>query len=390
MTWQEKNKVELRKEFIKLAMQEGTNISQLCKHFGISRKTGYKWLNRFESEDDNTLQDQSRRPLTSPEKTTLQIADKIIDIRQQHPCWGARKIKAVLLRRGVKNIPASSTIHSILVQKGFINPKIKSTSYLNRFEHEAPNHLWQMDFKGNFPYEQGRCYPLTILDDHSRFSICLQACANERGETVKPILIETFKRYGLPERINVDNGNPWGSLFDSARYTTLSIWLIRHGIQVSYSRPGHPQTNGKEERFHRTLKMELLDPFYYRDLAHIQRAFNRWRNIYNVERPHEGINMQVPADRYKVSYRGYNDRLQEFVYSDDYILRKVDVRGRIHFEGRQIFVGMPFAKEIVGIRLVHESNLDLYFCHQRLGGINLKEIPRRIIINLYSGRVTHL
>jgi hypothetical protein len=247
-----------------------------------------------------------------------------------------------------------------------------------------------MDFKGHFAYEQGRCYPLTILDDHSRFSICLQACSNERGETVKPILIETFKRYGLPLRINVDNGNPWGSLFESARYTTLSKWLIRLGIQVSYSRPGHPQTNGKEERFHRTLKMELLDSFYYRDLKHIQRSFDEWRDVYNLERPHEGINMQVPSERYQVSYRSYNDIIPEFSYSGDYILRRVCVRGRVCLEGRQISLGIPFAKELIGIRMINDSKAELFFCHQKLGAISLKDIERNVIINLYSGRVTYL
>lgn len=390
MSWQEKNKVELRKEFAHLAQKEGSNIAQLCRNFGISRKTGYKWLNRFEQDNELTLLDRSKRPLHSPDTTPQSIQEKIFNVRQKHPCWGARKIRAILLRNGIDKPPSASTIHHILQRAGLITNHNKTTSHFTRFEHEAPNHLWQMDFKGHFAYEKGRCYPLTILDDHSRFSICLKACNNERGETVKPLLIETFKRYGLPQRINVDNGNPWGSLFENARYTTLSKWLIRIGIKISYSRPGHPQTNGKDERFHRTLKAELITPQYFRDLQHIQRSFDEWRDVYNLERPHEAIGMKVPSERYKISYRPYNESIPEFIYNSDYTLRRVDCRGRIHFENRQIFVGGPFEKEILGMRSTKGSNMDIYFCHQKLGEVDLGKLPKKTIINLYSGRVTHL
>ena len=389
MSWQEKDKVTLRKEFILQARSADANIAELCRRYNISRKTGYKWLKRF--HEDNLLDDLSRRPYHSPSRLSEGLVEQILTIRKKHPYWGARKIRAILERQNIDAVPAKSVIHKVLKQHGYIKEANATNHHFQRFEHEAPNHLWQMDFKGHFAYEKGRCYPLTILDDHSRFSIKLNACQNEKGETVKPILIDAFRFYGLPERINVDNGNPWGSLFECARYTTLSVWLIRLGVKVSYSRPYHPQTNGKDERFHRTLKLELLEANYFRNIDHIQSKFDEWRNIYNLERPHEGIGMRVPADRYQISYRRYPETLPDIEYAKDYVIRKVDTRGRIHINNRQIFVGAPFAKEPIGIRhQVNSDVLEVYYSHQKLGEIDLHLNSKNTITNLYSGRVTQL
>jgi transposase InsO family protein len=387
MSWQEKNRVSLRKEFVLQAEKSDANMAELCRRYEISRKTGYKWLHRYQQGEP--LADQSKCPRSSPKQLSKEVIRQIIELREKYPYWGARKIQAILSRTETSDIPAKSSIHKILKKYGYIKDEKATNNHYQRFEHEAPNHLWQMDFKGHFAYEKGRCFPLTILDDHSRFSLALHACLNEQGETVKPILIEVFRRYGLPERINVDNGNPWGSLYECARYTTFSKWLIRTGVQVSYSRPAHPQTNGKEERFHRTLKLELLNANYFRDLEEIQQKFNDWRAIYNLERPHEGIGMQVPAERYKPSYRQYPEVLPQIEYSDDYMIKKVDCRGRIHINARQIFVGMPFAKEPLGIRHQgHSDIIELYYCHQKLGEMDLHLTKKNTLINLYSKRVT--
>ncbi|WP_058462911.1 IS481 family transposase, partial [Legionella adelaidensis] len=374
MSWQEKNTLDLRKEFVLLASQEGANIAELCRRYEVSRKTGYKWLKRYNEQGFSALNDHSKRPKRSPLRTGNQFVNEIIKVRNEHPYWGARKIKVILERE--KNISiASSTIHSVLEKYGFIHKEKSANNHFHRFEHEAPNHLWQMDFKGHFAYERGRCFPLTVLDDHSRYSIVLEACTNERGETVKPILIEAFRRYGLPERINVDNGNPWGSLYDSARYTTFSLWLIRIGVKVSYSRPAHPQTNGKDERFHRTLKVELLNSKYFKNLTHIQDEFRQWREVYNLKRPHEGIGMKVPAQRYHPSYRKYPEILPQIEYSPDYDIKKTDCRGRLHFQGRQVFIGMPFSNQPIGIRQnAHSDILEVYFSHQKLGEVNLNQL----------------
>lgn len=391
MSWQEKDRMKLRKEFVLQAKKESTNIADLCRRYGVSRKTGYKWLNRYSEGGEDLLCDQSRRPHQSNKKVLPVVVEKIINIREKHPCWGARKIRAVL-QRTETSLPAVSTVHKLLKQRGYVAQEKSAPHAWKRFEHEAPNRLWQMDFKGHFAYEKGRCHPLTVLDDHSRFSVVLQACTDEKGDTIKPILINTFRRYGLPERINVDNGNPWGSLFEHARYSTFSLWLIRLGIKVSYSRPHHPQTNGKDERFHRTLKAELLRAHYFRDMAHIQHYFNEWRDVYNLERPHEGIGMQVPAERYKPSYREYPEQLPEVFYADDMLVKKVDGRGRVCVQGRQIFIGRPFCQEYVGLRspAEEESIIEIFYSHQKLGEVNLKLTPKKTMINLYSGKITDL
>ena len=382
--------MDLRKEFVLLAAQQGSNITELCRRYNISRKTGYKWTKRYASDGKNGLEDLSKRPKTSPERISLNYVERIISIRKKYPAWGARKIRTILLRSyAEKDLPACSTIHKILEQNGYIVKENQAQTHWNRFEHEAPNHLWQMDFKGHFAYEKGRCHPLTILDDHSRFSVLLRACQNETIETVKPLLIETFRRYGLPERINVDNGSPWGSIFYCARYTTLSVWLIRIGVQVSYSRPGHPQTNGKDERFHRTLKRELLEPNYFRNIKHIQKHFDEWRDIYNIERPHEGIGMKVPAERFQPSYRAYPEVLPEIEYASEDKVRIVDCRGRIALKGKNIFVGMPFAKEPVAIRPTKEADIiQFYYAHQKLGEVDLSTVQKNTMVNLYSQRAS--
>ena len=389
MGWQEKDRMKLRKEFVWQAQKEGSNIAELCRRYSISRKTGYKWINRDKMGNENDLKDRSRKPVNSPNTLSEETIFKFIQAREKHPVWGARKLHALLKRQFPdERFPAPSTIHKKLSQQGYIKPTEKNISHLHRFEHEAPNRLWQMDFKGYFEYERGRCYPLTLLDDHSRFSIGLKASPNEQGKTIKPFLIEIFKRYGLPDRINVDNGNPWGSLYECSRYSTFSLWLIQLGVRVSYSRPGHPQTNGKDERFHRTLKLELINNRYFKNLGHIQNCFDEWRDIYNLERPHEAIGMQVPADRYQPSYRFYPEALPAIAYPEDYQIKTIDVRGRLAIEGRNVYVGMPFSKKEIGIkRLLKSEIIEIYFCHQKLGEIDLHKIPRGKMLNLYSKRM---
>jgi transposase InsO family protein len=392
MPWKEQNLMSLKREFVSELLKKDIPVSVLCQRYQISRKTAYKWLKRYQEAGLAGLNEGSRRPLHSPKQTKAVLVEEIIRVRERHPTWGGRKIKAFLERKGIQQIPVASAISNLLKKNGYIEKdKSKQRERPIRFEHEAPNHLWQMDFKGDFKYEEGRCHPLTILDDHSRFSIALKACTNQQRITVQHHMVDIFKQFGLPYRINVDNGNPWGSLFESARYTSFSVWLIKVGVKMSYSRPYHPQTNGKDERFHRTLKQELIDPSYFKDLLHIQHQFDRWREIYNHERPHEAIAMKVPADLYQVSYREYQGEILDYDYAQDYKIRVADCRGRIHLEGRQIFVGMPFAKERLGIRHTDQTDvMEIYFLHQKLGKLNLSQIPKKSIINLYSKKVSEL
>jgi len=296
MPWQEVSKMQLREEFVGLAGVEGSNIRQLCRRFGISPSTGYKWLARHQAGEG--LVDRSRHPRSSPDRVPADIEARVVELRRQHPAWGARKLHRILHNLGV-GVPAVSTVHAILLRQGCIEPRASEQSRpWQRFEHEAPNELWQMDFKGHFSLPSGRCHPLTILDDHSRYALCLQGCADESRQTAQAHLVATFRRYGLPRRMTMDNGSPWGD--SEAHYTALDVWLMRQGIRVSHSRPDHPQTQGKDERFHRTLKAEVLQGRVFDNLAHTQAAFDRWRMIYNQQRAHQALGLQVPQQRYRM------------------------------------------------------------------------------------------
>lgn len=375
MAWKEVTEMKLRDEFIQLSKTANISMSKLCRRFSISRKTGYKWLKRHAEKGKAGLQNHSRRPKNSPNKTTHKLEELIVNLRNKHPAWGGRKLHARLQAQGYKDVPPPSTITNILHRHGLID-EMESSKHKawHRFEHEAPNRLWQMDFKGHFAMTQGRCHPLTIIDDHSRFSICLQACGNETAKTVEEKLINVFRTYGLPDRFNVDNGTPWGCS-GQARFTTMSVRLIRMGISVSFSTPMHPQTNGKDERFHRTLKSELLRYQQIHDMKHAQYLFDEWRDCYNLERPHEAINMATPASRYQPSLRSYSERLEPIEYSPGDVIRKVQAQGFISYKNRYIKIGGAFYGEIVALRHTQQNDIfDVYYCHQKITTINFNDL----------------
>lgn len=373
MPWQEVSTMSLRREFVELAQAEGANVAALCRHFEISRKTGYKWLERYHAEGFKGLEDRSRKPHHSPVRVADTVEEAVLSIRQRHTAWGGRKIRARLQALGMRDVPSASTITAILGRHQLLNPEeaVKHQPW-QRFEHEAPNRLWQMDFKGYFKTETGLCHPLTVLDDHSRFSICLKACPNQRGETVQMALIEAFRRYGLPDRMTMDNGSPWGSNTDYP-YNPLTLWLIRLGIRVGHSRPYHPQTQGKDERFHRTLKAEVLTNQAFSDLDHCQRHFDEWREVYNLERPHEALGMNVPASRYRLSWRPYPEILPPIEYGPGDAVRKVQDCGIISFKGNEYH--LPHALKGYPVALRHtaqEDRLEVYFCYQKITEIDLR------------------
>jgi transposase InsO family protein len=375
MPWREVDTMTLRREFVLLAQCEDRNISRLCKLFGISRKTAYKWLSRFQLSGDAGLCDQSRRPLSSPSKTDKAVEEVVVALRDLRPAWGGRKLKTRLEELGHDNVPSPSTITAILHRHGLIDPAeaAKHKAFI-RFEHPHPNALWQMDFKGHFPMHQGRCHPLTVVDDHSRFNVVLQACANERTETVQAALINGFRRYGLPDRMTMDNGSPWGS--DTQHdLTPLTAWLIRLGVRVSHSRPYHPQTQGKDERFHRTLNLELLSRRHFRDLEECQRGFDEFRTIYNIERPHEALAMATPVTRYRVSSRPYPESLPVIEYNAADYVRKVQAQGEISFKGHTVRVSKALHGYPVAVRPTTSDGIySVYFCHQKLKDIDLHPV----------------
>lgn len=373
MPWKVSTWMSQRVEFVALAGVLGTNKSELCRRFGISRKTGYKWLERSGLEAFPS--DRSRRPASSPWRIPAGVEAQILAIRERFPFYGGRKIRHLLLREGVEHPPAPSTITAVLDRNGLLSPHRRKVRDWQRYETASPNALWQMDFKGHFPLSHGRCHPLTVLDDHSRYCLGLAACADEQGSTVKEQLTRVFERYGLPERILADNGGPWGSS-GQGDHTRFSAWLIRLGITVSHGRPLHPQTQGKDERFHRTLKLELISRRpVWRDNPEVQRAFDDYRPVYNFERPHEALAYEVPGSRYAPSPRPYPSHLPPVEYDIDCDVRLVQENGRVKLRGERYFVGKAFAGQPVGLIQVGESVWDVYYCHQRVARIDLTRPP---------------
>ncbi len=373
MPWMTRSLIETRAEFIQLASLAEANMAELCRRFKVSRKTAYKRLDRFTRNGEKGLKDRSRRPKHSPGRTDAEVAKKVLELRAEHPAWGPRKLKRRLEDLGQSGLPAHSTFGAILRREGAIAAGEASKHQpWQRFERQAPNQLWQMDFKGDFALSRGgRCYPLPIIDDHSRYLVGIFACGNQTEKTVRGHLQSVFERYGLPEQILCDNGSPWSG---GGEWTGLTVWLLRHGIKVLHGRPFHPQTQGKEERLNRTLKAEVLLRQDLRDLEHTQQALDQWRTIYNTERPHEALGMEVPLKRYRPSLRSYNPQLGEIQYAAQDEIRKVKSKGEITWRNRTYFIGKAFVGEPVGLKPTREEHLfDVYYCHQRLGQIDLRK-----------------
>lgn len=363
--------MDLREEFVILALKPGTNRRELMRRYGISAPTGYKWINRYKSEGQVGLLDRSRRPHIQPGKTRKETEDKIIKLRKKHDYWGARKLHKILEKQGLENLPSTTTVHRILERNALIEKSERNADGIIRFEREHPNELWQMDFKGWFVLEnQKRCHALTICDDCSRFNILLEACENEQAKTVQEHLEKSFKRYGLPNAILCDNGSPWGGREGTSR---LENWLMKLGIKVLHGRPYHPQTQGKEERFHGTLKHELLNrTVMYRDFQACQDSFDRWRKQYNEVRPHESIQMRTPAEVYRISTRKMPSQLPQpqCYYMDDDVLRKVKSKGEIMFKNQSYSIGGGFIGEQVAMRLIGQKQWEVFYCWKSLGFID--------------------
>lgn len=374
MPWQEQSTMSLRYEFVRLAGREGANVQELCRRFGISRQTGYKWLRRYRQDGPAGLADRPRRPHRAPGQTAPAVEAQVVALRDRHPAWGGRKLRARLLAQGLADAPSASTITVILRRHGRLDPaEAARHAAWQRFEHPAPNDLWQMDFKGHIPLAAGRCHPLTVLDDHSRFALGVVACPDERDATVRAALTALFRRYGLPWRILTDNGPPWGTPHPAQALTALSVWLLRLGVAVSHGRPHHPQTQGKAERFHRTLAAELLHPYRYADLAACQRAFDAWRHVYNLERPHQALGLAVPASRYQPSPRPFPEVLPPVEYGPDDIVRIVHRSGQVLYRNRAHFVSQALRGQRVALRPTQvDGVLAVYFCQHRMGELDLR------------------
>jgi transposase InsO family protein len=370
-----------RREFVAFATNDGANVRELCRRFGISPTTGYKWLDRYRREGLAGLVEASRRPRSSPTRIASAIEARVLEVRtRSNDAWGGRKIRKVLRDEGQPDVPAASTITEILRRHHRLNEAsaVQHPGPWQRFEREAPNELWQMDFKGHFATHSGRCHPLTALDDHSRYNLVLSACGDEQDHTVRRALETAFRRYGLPLAILMDGGPPWSDTGGDP-YTSFSIWLMRLGIRVLHGRPFHPQTQGKEERFHRTLKAEVLSGRSFRDLPDCQRAFDKWRPLYNTERPHEALGMATPAQRYRPSSRSFPNALPAIEYAPGDHIRKVDNDGFISFKNRPWRISKALRGQPVALRPTNQDGVfAVHYCAHRIATLDLHRADSKV------------
>ena len=381
MPWTERSTMSLKLELVTLAKRPDANLRRLCRRFGVSPKTAYKWIERFDHGGAAALAERSRRPHRSPTRTDGAVERLACAMRQEHPAWGGRKIRHRLLALGHRDVPAASTLTDVLRRHGLIDPA-DSAGHAPwvRFEHERPNDLWQMDFLGDFATDAARCYSLTVLDDHSRFCVGVWACGDQTTATVQGHLTDRFRRYGLPTRILTDNGGPWGCADADRRehrFTRLGAWLIRLGVGVSHGRPYHPQTQGKDERFHRTLRAEAIGTRRFADLADVQRRYDPWRDAYNLERPHEALGMKTPATRYAPSPREFPETPPAIEYAPGDVVRRPNKDGHLFYKAVRYKVSQAFAGQPVALRPTdREHVLDVFFCHQKVATLDLKEQTR--------------
>jgi transposase InsO family protein len=347
MPWQEHSIMTQRQDFVALVQQEGLSITEACRQTGISRPTGYRWLARAVA-GETSFADRSRRPHHSPQRTS------------------AEREAAVL------EPPAASTITAILRRHGRLVATPPRRDFV-RFEQPVPNALWQMDFMGHRPLATGRVHPLTIVDDHSRFALCLRACADEQQATVHDQLTAVFQVYGLPEAILTDHGSPWGTAGQGG-LTSLEAWLLRLDVALWHGRPQHPQTRGKVERFHGAIAAEVFADRLFPDVPSIQVAFDGWRTLYNRERPHEALGYAVPAERYRPSSRPFPADLPAIVYGPDDVVCTVTVHGSIQWQGRRVFVSRGLVGQPVAVRPTpQDDRWEIYFCRRQVAVIDLRD-----------------
>lgn len=354
MPWIERQVKMLREEFIRRSMEADRNMSALCEEFGISRKTGYKWIKRH--LDEGCLEDRNRRPLRINSKTADWVEKLIIETRHERPRWGAQKIQIYLGRKGYP-MPCVRTVNNILKRNGLISQEASlDRRAFKRFEREHNNELWQADFKGDFIMGNGkRCYPLTILDDHSRYAILIEPRPDQRD--VQSSFVRIFRDFGLPDSILTDNGATFAGF--KGGYTQFERMLMDQDILPIHGRIYHPQTQGKIERFHRSLKNEIL---YLRNIQNLDEAaqtFKNWQRIYNFERPHSALGNKCPADVYTISPRQFRDTVPDYDYNPDYRVYRINNWGFLRFAKYQIYISETFRDTHVQLIPVESEDIAL-------------------------------
>lgn len=379
MPWKQSGLMDERVRFVRAYSERLWSMTELCHAFGISRRTGYKWAGRFQTDGIAGLKDRSKAPWHSPQRTDPAVLERLIGIRQMHPSWGPRKILAWLLRRhpeleGV--LPAPSTLGDLFRHRDLVKPRRvrgpRAYAVAGSLQTAAPNDVWTADFKGEFRLGNTRyCYPFTLADAHSRY---LLACEVGTGTTLvaaRTGCLKAFRANGLPQAIRTDNGTPFVGQGASG-LSALSVWWIQLGIRHQRIPKGRPDQNGRHERMHRTLKAETTRP-PERSLKAQQHRFDAFRREFNEERPHEALNQETPASRYQNSPRAYPERIPSPEYPGYFEPRKLNRMGGFKFRGRSYFVAQPMAGEWVGLVEIEDDLWSVRYYDHEIGRITPKD-----------------
>jgi putative transposase len=386
MPWRETSPMDQRLRFIADHQRQLFSLSELCARFGVSRKTGYKWVERYQADGPAGLHDRSRRPHACPHQTPRAIIDALLEARRRHPTWGAKKLLPILKRRHRDwNWPARSTCCDLLKRHGLVfSPRRRRVpSHPGRplTPMTAPNEIWTADFKGQFLTKDGNyCYPLTVVDGSSRYLLACQGLPSTSISLARPVFARLFEAYGLPRIIRTDNGVPFATTA-LGRLSTLSVWWIRLGIYPELIEPSHPEQNGRHERMHRTLKAETTRP-PGGNLQAQQKRFNAFRREYNLERPHEALDQGTPASVYRPSPRELPGTLPPIEYPGHFEVRLVSRNSGIRWNKHWVCVTHTLAGEYVGLEEIDDGLWDVYFGPLKLGRLD----ERRLRIEDHKGR----
>jgi transposase InsO family protein len=387
MPWKESCTMGVREDFVLRAAEPGSNVSALCREYGVSRKTGYKWLVRYREEGLAGLSDQSRRPRQSPLSVSGDVVADVVQIRSAHPRWGARKIAEILRRQlSATEAPSARTVHRILVRTGHLQPARARRRRRERQKAKAPrimvtqpNDCWTVDFKGWWlAMDKARCEPLTIRDAHSRFLLRIEVLPSPKAERVRAVFEEVFEKYGIPKVILTDNGPPFVTSSGELGLTKLSAWWLSLGIEHVRTRPGTPSDNGGHERMHKDIAAEL-EEFSSLSRVHQQEACERWRHDFNHHRPHEALSMKMPAEVYRRSEVTFSKKKPvEHVYPDHFLVRLVAKRGAISWRGIAGQISHALEGRHVGMERIEHGIFDIWYGHKRIGRIDYNQRPARI------------
>ena len=377
MPWKERRAVDERKEFVKEWEKQEAPITDLCRFYGVSRKTAYKWIDRYEKLGDAGLEELSRTPRHSPQQMSAQVRDQILELREAHCRWGPRKLREYLKRQQPnQSWPAASSISDLLRREGLSHPRStrrRTPPYSDPLAHaQSANQVWCADYKGWFRCGDGtRCDPLTITDAHSRFLFRCRSVEKTDELRARGVFEATFNEYGLPDKIRTDNGPPFATPAP-AGLSRLSIWWLHLGIGHERIEPGHPEQNGRHERMHQTLKQETASP-PQPNLTKQQEAFHRFEYEYNYQRPHQALGYQTPADLYTRSRRRYPCQLPELEYSAGMALRVISSAGEFKWQHQDTFVSKVLSGEVVGLLEVEDQLHELYLGPVLLGLYDSRE-----------------